>query len=176
MHYSRLVAPVLGLVVAGAAAAQVPYPQNPQPARPAPSQPATPRTDPTPSQPATPQTVPQPSQPASAPSGTVTQVPVAPAVGPQTWLKARLDTLLYGITLSAAVKTQVDSIVNAQALLVSANANDSLMDAATRQRMLGMLDQIDSAVRGLLTVGQAATFDSNLDAWRRRQRSPVASN
>src|SRR5205814_6996843 len=75
MKYRMLVAPVLGLVMAGAAAAQTP--QNPQPARPAPPQPATPRSDPTPSQPATPPTTPQPPQPASAPGGTIQQPPLA---------------------------------------------------------------------------------------------------
>lgn len=165
MRYHSILAPVIGLVVAGAAVAQTP--QTPQPApAPAPAQPA-------PAQPA-PSATPQPNQPASPAKATPdVQQPDRPVEPSQAVVRAHVDTLLEGITVNEQLRQRVDSIITAQTN-IPVTPTDSMVDAATRERLATMLGQVRTAVRGVLTTGQQLTFDTNVENWRKRQRPPAS--
>ena len=155
MAKHHLILPLAALCVASVVSAQTPasIPSTPTPSVP---QPVTPT-------PTTPGAAAEPAPPV-APAGPISAV----------YIRARIDTLLQGITLNASQRRQIDSIFTDNSILLSTSAADSASDAAARERLLGMIGPIDAGVRRVLTTGQQLTFDSNMNNWRKKQR-PSAS-
>ncbi|HEY2804858.1 MAG TPA: hypothetical protein VGI92_03280 [Gemmatimonadales bacterium] len=108
------------------------------------------------------------TSPAATQATTVTTAPPPPTTG-QDWVRARTDTLFQGIRLDSNQRRTVDSLMN-QAIGVPVVGNaDSLDQIAARQRMLGMVTQLDARIRAVLNAGQQQTWDRNFDKWKLRQ-------
>ena len=197
MRYHRLIAPILGLAIAGVANAQTPTqtPAYPQPTAP---QPTTPQ--PTTPQPGTPQTQPQPSDTSRAPQW---QTPINAPATPTTsmgmneprrdpaekaFVNAHVDTVLQGVTLSYAQFRRIDSTVTSQLATAGvghhamgagreappanqpqASGHHDSLDTSARERLTPVLDQVDTAIRAVLTSAQQRTFDRNLTTWKSRR-------
>jgi hypothetical protein len=82
--------------------------------------------------------------------------------------KARVDTLLQGITLSTEQKPQVDSITAYYVDQLPSSLPDASVDAVGRERIVALLDRLDVEVRAVLTPEQQTMFDKNKEEWRRR--------
>jgi Spy/CpxP family protein refolding chaperone len=82
--------------------------------------------------------------------------------------KARVDTLLVGITLSEEQQPKVDSIVAQYAKELPAALPDSASDPMGRERIMALIDRMDTEIRAVLTEEQQKVFDKNKEEWRRR--------
>lgn len=83
--------------------------------------------------------------------------------------KQRLETLTQGFTLSAQQRTRVDSIMKRYEPDFPAGSPENATDSALIQRWNILLPRLDNEIRQVLTPGQQATFDSNLEQLRRRR-------
>lgn len=82
--------------------------------------------------------------------------------------KARVDTLLQGITLSPEQKPQVDSIIAYYVDQLPSTLPVASVDSVGRERIVAMLDRLDVEIRAVLNTEQQTTFDRNKEEWRRR--------
>jgi Na+-transporting methylmalonyl-CoA/oxaloacetate decarboxylase gamma subunit len=82
--------------------------------------------------------------------------------------KARVDTLLKGIALSAEQQPRVDSIIAIYVDQLPATLPVASADSLGRERFVALLDRLDTEVRMVLTPEQQTVFDKNKEEWRRR--------
>ena len=90
--------------------------------------------------------------------------------GGKAYATQRLETLLQGFTLTPAQKTRVDSIMKRYEPDFPAGSPENATDSALIQRWNILLPRLDNEVRQVLTPGQQATWDSNLEQMRNRRR------
>jgi Spy/CpxP family protein refolding chaperone len=97
-----------------------------------------------------------------------------PAPGGGSFGERRMQMLFQGITLTAQEQAKVDSIRASFRSQMPAYTPGTPPDSATREKMRGVMDQENTAIRGVLTPEQQQVFDRNLAAMRARmmQRSP----
>lgn len=153
MRYRNFLTPLFGLCVAGSASAHTPRPSTPP--------------SPVPSSTAPVQPVNPPVTPAVPASAAVT--------GSATWFRDRLGTMLSGIALDATQRQRIDSVLTANSVMLSSSASDSIVGAAARERIMGMVGPIDAAVRVILSAPQQVVWDRNIVAWRERERNPASN-
>jgi Spy/CpxP family protein refolding chaperone len=82
--------------------------------------------------------------------------------------KARVDTLLQGIALTAEQKPQVDSILAYYVDQLPSSLPEASVDSVGRERIVSLLDRLDVEIRAVLTPEQQTMFDKNKEEWRRR--------
>jgi Spy/CpxP family protein refolding chaperone len=82
--------------------------------------------------------------------------------------KARVDTLLQGIALTAEQKPQVDSILAYYVDQLPSSLPEASVDSVGRERIVALLDRLDVEIRAVLTPEQQTMFDKNKEEWRRR--------
>ena len=82
--------------------------------------------------------------------------------------KARADTLLQGITLSAEQQPQVDSILAYYVDQLPSSLPVASVDSVGRERVVSLLDRLDVEIRAVLSTEQQTIFDKNKEEWRRR--------
>jgi|SRR5688572_5316705 Spy/CpxP family protein refolding chaperone len=82
--------------------------------------------------------------------------------------KARVDTLLQGIALTAEQKPQVDSILAYYVDQLPSSLPEASVDSVGRERIVSLLDRLDVEIRAVLTPEQQTIFDKNKEEWRRR--------
>ena len=143
-----LPAMLIALSAAGAVA------QNPQPA---------PTPEPVPQNTPYPQASPQQNPNTMSPADS------QQVQGGKAYATQRLETLLQGFTLTAAQKSRVDSIMKRYEPDFPAGSPENATDSALIQRWNILLPRLDNEVRQVLTAGQQATWDSNLEQLRRRR-------
>lgn len=90
--------------------------------------------------------------------------------GGKVYAAQRLETLLQGFTLTAAQRSRVDSIMKRYEPDFPAGSPENATDSALIQRWNILLPRLDNEVRQVLTPGQQATWDSNLEQMRLRRR------
>ena len=88
----------------------------------------------------------------------------APGGPPGGGANRRMTALMNGITLTAPQQTQVDSITTAFRAQMPAMTPGTPPDSATMARRRELTQQMDAAVRAVLTTEQQAVWDRNLAA------------
>jgi Spy/CpxP family protein refolding chaperone len=91
--------------------------------------------------------------------------------GGKAFAQQRLETLLQGFTLTADQRSRVDSIMKRYGPDFPAGSPENATDSALIQRWNILLPRLDNEVRQVLTPGQQATFDSNVEQMRLRRRA-----
>ncbi len=77
-----------------------------------------------------------------------------------------MERLMQDITLSETQKTKVDSIVQAHSAHMPAMTRGQPMDSAARAKRMEGMQQMNTAIRGVLTPEQQTTFDKNVETMR----------
>ena len=73
---------------------------------------------------------------------------------------------MEGITLSEAQKAKVDSIVQAHSAQMPAMTPGQPLDSTARAKRMEVMQQQNTAIRGVLTPEQQTTFDKNVETMR----------
>ena len=81
------------------------------------------------------------------------------------------ERLMEGITLSEAQRAKVDSIVQASSARMPAMTRGQPMDSTARAKRMEIMQQQNTAIRGLLTPEQQTTFDKNVETMRQNMRN-----
>lgn len=77
-----------------------------------------------------------------------------------------MERLMEGITLSEAQKAKVDSIVQAHSAQMPAMTPGQPLDSTARAKRMEVMQQQNTAIRGVLTPEQQTTFDKNVETMR----------
>jgi len=77
-----------------------------------------------------------------------------------------MERFMEGITLSDAQKAKVDSIVQAHSAHMPAMTRGQPMDSTARAKRREVMQQQNTAIRGVLTPEQQTTFDKNVETMR----------
>jgi Spy/CpxP family protein refolding chaperone len=149
----RLIVPAFALALGTTALAAQENPQSPQPQTPQ-----------------TPQSQPQAQNPTPAPAATqgVPRDTMQAQAGRQ-FAQRRLETLLQGITLTAAQRGKVDSVITRYAPELPAGSPENSTDSNLTQRWNLILPRIDNEVRVALTPDQQRVWDRNVEQLRTRR-------
>jgi len=99
-----------------------------------------------------------------------------PAPGAGNFAERRMQMLFQGITLTAQEQAKVDSIRASFSSQMPAYSPGTPPDSATREKMHAVMEQENTAIRGVLTPEQRQVFDRNLAAMRARMMQHAPGN
>ena len=92
--------------------------------------------------------------------------------GPGGFAQRRMQTLLNGITLTAAQQAKFDSIQTAFRAQMPAFTPGQAPDSAARRQRMALMARQDSSLRAVLTPEQQPVWDRNVEQARSMQRRP----